>query len=638
MMKRIFNERKFTAVVRLLDGDEFQTEVTKSTLGRDIFELVCQHVGLEETDFFGLKFVCPKDRQLSWLDHAKTVGKQMGNGPYHLAFHVKFYPPNPAAVNEDLTRYQIVLQVRDDLLKKRLICSVPIHALLASFLIQAEKGDYDPAEHPKNYIDGLQFMPNQDDSFTEKVHEFHKNRKNLTPADAEFQYLDNARKIPLYGMDLHEALDGDGTNIVIGVSGNGIHVILKGREMSKFSWSNIHKVYFKSKRFYLDVRVVTEVEYEDLTIGFRCRSRTELKRLYRSAVDHHTFFREVSHGHQRNGSQRAAPKGTALKEQPPKRQPPKRQPQLSSVIGMCLTDTKWVEPSYCHWRDALILGEQKVSFFRLGSRFRYSGKKTLQQLKTTTHTRPLQTFQRVSSQRLSSAQPRSKHEAAESRKKDSENKVKDTGSGAGTKHQINEVNSCEDDGSPSISRDVVIVPTEDSVKEKGNADKPKATNNCLAVKITISPPTPVPGERRTVDVDDSCEDFEVIESNENELEESDVTSDVKPSEDPPSQTEDSLSQAPRGEPEGQSGQEVETVEKQVIQRVETTDSESFEEITSRMETTTTVTTKTITKTEIITVDLNEETVVVEEEHIEENGTGIPIIQLNFLIVVSIGVY
>ncbi|XP_065063606.1 band 4.1-like protein 1 [Rhopilema esculentum] len=562
MMKRIFNERKFTAVVRLLDGDEFQTEVTKSTLGRDIFELVCQHVGLEETDFFGLKFVCPKDRQLSWLDHAKTVGKQMGNGPYHLAFHVKFYPPNPAAVNEDLTRYQIVLQVRDDLLKKRLICSVPIHALLASFLIQAEKGDYDPAEHPKNYIDGLQFMPNQDDSFTEKVHEFHKNRKNLTPADAEFQYLDNARKIPLYGMDLHEALDGDGTNIVIGVSGNGIHVILKGREMSKFSWSNIHKVYFKSKRFYLDVRVVTEVEYEDLTIGFRCRSRTELKRLYRSAVDHHTFFR----------------------------------------------------------RDALILGEQKVSFFRLGSRFRYSGKKTLQQLKTTTHTRPLQTFQRVSSQRLSSAQPRSKHEAAESRKKDSENKVKDTGSGAGTKHQINEVNSCEDDGSPSISRDVVIVPTEDSVKEKGNADKPKATNNCLAVKITISPPTPVPGERRTVDVDDSCEDFEVIESNENELEESDVTSDVKPSEDPPSQTEDSLSQAPRGEPEGQSGQEVETVEKQVIQRVETTDSESFEEITSRMETTTTVTTKTITKTEIITVDLNEETVVVEEEHIEENGT------------------
>ena len=144
------------------------------------------------------------------------------------------------------------------------------------------------------------------------------------------------------------------------------------------------------------------------------------------------------------------------------------------------------------------------------------------------------------------------------------------------------------------------------MKETVNADKPKATNNGLAVKITISPPTPMPGERRTVDVEDSCEDFEVIESNENGQEESEVTSDAKPSEDPPSQTEVSLSQAPRGEPEELSGQEVETVEKQVIKRVETTDSESFEEITSRMETTTTVTTKTLTKTEIITVDLNEE--------------------------------
>eukprot|EP00112_Aurelia_sp_Birch-Aquarium-sp1_P023606 Seg709.5 transcript_id=Seg709.5/GoldUCD/mRNA.D3Y31 product="Band 4.1-like protein 1" protein_id=Seg709.5/GoldUCD/D3Y31 len=578
MMKRLFNERKYDVVIKLLDGEEFRTEATKSTLGRDVLDQVCEHVGLDEADFFGLKFVSPKDRQLSWIDNVKTLGKQMGPGPYHLVFRVKFYPPNPAVVHEDITRYHIVLQVRDDLLKERLICSVPIHALLSSYLIQAEKGDYDPIEHRQGYLDGLKFMPNQAEDFLGKVAEFHKKHKGFTPAEAEFHYLDNARKIPLYAMDLHDAIDGDGTNVIIGVSEKGIHVILKGREISKFSWSNIHKVYFKSKRFYLDIRVVTETEYDDLTIGFRCRSRTELKRLYRSAIDHHTFFR----------------------------------------------------------RDASVIGGQKVAFFKLGSRFRYSGRKTFQQLKTSSHSRAPPTFQRVSSERLSKSTSHAKREMG----------VEKRAAAKAERHDLKDANDKKlttddcgtaDDGSPCISRDIVIMPTDEtpSIESEETPAEAKPVDNNLAVTITISPPTPIPGGRRSGENGDSPESYEVIESPDIEIEgtgnerEASGTPEGSETQEAPQTTPD----APQTTPDGEVPQdcvEIRLVEKsgvehtldgdvsidknssfvtetQVITHSESSGGESITE----MKSTTTIIT---TKTEVITVnETSEEIVVVEEQ-------------------------
>jgi len=543
----MFRGKKYNAVVRLLDGDEFSTEVTKGTTGRDILDQICKHVGLDETDFFGLKYVCPKDRQLNWIDNLKTIGKQMGNGPYHLVFRVKFYPPNPSEVRENITRYQIVLQLRDDLLKERLVCSVPIHALLASYLVQAEKGDYEPSEHGEDYIDGLQFMPNQGDDFLSKVHEFHTKHKGLTPADAEYQYLENARKIPLYGMDLHDALDGDDTSVVLGVSQTGVHVILKGREISKFSWSNIHKVYFKSKRFYLDIRVVTEVEYEDLTVGFKCRTRTELKRLYRSAIDHHTFFR-------------------------------------------------------C---DIPVSEIQKGSFFRLGSRFRYSGRNTFQQLRKSTSTRTPPSFQRVSSQRFASSKRGGKVNAETV--KDSEEKSKD---GEETK-QSQENDAKEDDGSPYISRDAVVMPSEqgpaaEEQKAEQTAEQMNPMqNNVLAVTITISPPTPVPAHRQVADDngaaaiekgDESTESYEVIE-----LKEEESAADTASSAD---------SQPPNGSIK-KNDKEENDAEKPAAE--ETVSNSEPSQDTAKVVTSTTTVSHIITETEIITVnELNEETVIVEE--------------------------
>ncbi|CAG0908811.1 unnamed protein product, partial [Darwinula stevensoni] len=99
-------------------------------------------------------------------------------------FEVKFYPPDPAQLQEDITR---------------LPCSFVTHALLGSYLAQSELGDYDPEEHGINYLEELRFAPNQSPELEEKVMELHRTHRGQTPAEAELHYLENAKKLAMYG-------------------------------------------------------------------------------------------------------------------------------------------------------------------------------------------------------------------------------------------------------------------------------------------------------------------------------------------------------------------------------------------------------------------------------------------------------
>jgi len=43
----------------------------------------------------------------------------ISDGPWCFYFSVKFYPPDPAQLLEDITRYYMVLQLRDDIVEGR---------------------------------------------------------------------------------------------------------------------------------------------------------------------------------------------------------------------------------------------------------------------------------------------------------------------------------------------------------------------------------------------------------------------------------------------------------------------------------------------------------------------------------------
>ncbi|XP_077076456.1 protein 4.1-like isoform X12 [Siphateles boraxobius] len=278
--------------VTLLDGSQFSCEVEKRAKGQYLFFEVCEHLNLIEKDYFGLSF---KDNaeQRCWLDPTKEIKRQIRNSQWQFAFSVKFYPPDPSQLTEDITRYLLCLQLRQDIASGRLPCSFVTHALLGSYSLQAELGDYDPEEHRLDYISDFQFAPNQTKELEEKVVELHKSHRGMTPAQADAQFLENAKKLSMYGVDLHHAKDSEGVDIMLGVCANGLLIYKDRLRINRFAWPKILKISYKRSNFYIKIRP-GEAEQFESSVGFKLPNHRAAKRVWKVCVEHHTFFRLMS--------------------------------------------------------------------------------------------------------------------------------------------------------------------------------------------------------------------------------------------------------------------------------------------------------------------------------------------------------
>ncbi|XP_076864008.1 uncharacterized protein LOC143516331 isoform X2 [Brachyhypopomus gauderio] len=278
--------------VTLLDNSDYEADIEKQCKGQALMDLVCEHLNLLEKDYFGLTF-SDSDSQKNWLDPSKDVKKQMRTSPWHFAFAVKFYPPDPSLLMEDITRYYLCLQLRGDILSGRLPCSFVTHALLGSYTVQAELGDYDQDEHSTDYVSDFRFAPNQTRELEERVIELHRTYRGMTPAEAEMNFLENAKKLSMYGVDLHHAKDSEGIDIMLGVCANGLLIYRDRLRINRFAWPKILKISYKRSNFYIKIRP-GEYEQFESTIGFKLPNHRAAKRLWKVCIEHHTFFRLVS--------------------------------------------------------------------------------------------------------------------------------------------------------------------------------------------------------------------------------------------------------------------------------------------------------------------------------------------------------
>ncbi|XP_030353418.1 band 4.1-like protein 3 isoform X21 [Strigops habroptila] len=275
--------------VTLLDGSEYACEVEKRSRGQVLFDKVCEHLNLLEKDYFGLTYR-DTENQKNWLDPAKEIKKQIRSGAWQFAFNVKFYPPDPAQLSEDITRYYLCLQLRDDIVSGRLPCSFVTLALLGSYTVQSELGDYDPDEYGSDYISEFRFAPNHTKELEDKVIELHKSHRGMTPAEAEMHFLENAKKLSMYGVDLHHAKDSEGVEIMLGVCASGLLIYRDRLRINRFAWPKVLKISYKRNNFYIKIRP-GEFEQFESTIGFKLPNHRAAKRLWKVCVEHHTFFR-----------------------------------------------------------------------------------------------------------------------------------------------------------------------------------------------------------------------------------------------------------------------------------------------------------------------------------------------------------
>lgn len=274
--------------IQMLDDTQEAFEVPQRAPGKVLLDAVCGHLNLVEGDYFGLEFPDHKKTTV-WLDLLKPIVKQIRR-PKHVVvkFVVKFFPPDHTQLQEELTRYLFALQVKQDLAQGRLTCSDSSAALLISHIVQSEIGDFDETSD-REHLAKNKYIPQQD-ALEDKIVEFHHNHIGQTPAESDFQLLEIARRLEMYGIRLHPAKDREGTKINLAVANTGILVFQGFTKINAFNWAKVRKLSFKRKRFLVKLRPDANSSYQD-TLEFLMASRDFCKSFWKICVEHHAFFR-----------------------------------------------------------------------------------------------------------------------------------------------------------------------------------------------------------------------------------------------------------------------------------------------------------------------------------------------------------
>ncbi|XP_017847788.1 uncharacterized protein DDB_G0283357 isoform X2 [Drosophila busckii] len=277
--------------INLLDETDFIHEIKDDLPGQALLDVVFARLNLIETSYFGIRYI-DDENQTHWLDPASRISRQLKpkSDPYDLYFGIKFYAADPCKLLEEITRYQLFLQVKQDVLQGRLPVAFELAAELGAFVVQSELGDYDQRRHSKGYVSEFRLLPNQSSELEARVSELHQQLKGMSPSSAELNYLDKVKWHDMYGVDLHPVLGEDSVEYFLGLTPSGIVVLRNKTTVAHYYWPRIAKVYYKGRYFMLRI---SDKNNELSTYGFETPRKSACKHLWRCCVEHHAFFRQV---------------------------------------------------------------------------------------------------------------------------------------------------------------------------------------------------------------------------------------------------------------------------------------------------------------------------------------------------------
>ncbi|XP_034450711.1 FERM domain-containing protein 3 isoform X1 [Hippoglossus hippoglossus] len=294
-------DQEVLCTIRLLDDSEISCSIQRDTKGQFLLDHVCNHYNLLEKDYFGIRYVDP-EKQRHWLEPNKPVVRQMKSAqqPYTMCFRMKFYPHEPMKIKEELTRYLLYLQLKRDIYHGRLLCPFAEAAYLGACIIQAELGDYDPEEHPSDYISDFKLFPKQSLKLERKIMEIHKNElRGQCAAFAELNMLQRAHSLETYGVDPHPCKDFTGSTAFLGFTATGFVVFQGNKRIHLLKWVDVSKLKFEGKTFYV-IGIQKEISLtgrihcnrmKKLVLTFHTSTPAACKHLWKCGAENQAFYK-----------------------------------------------------------------------------------------------------------------------------------------------------------------------------------------------------------------------------------------------------------------------------------------------------------------------------------------------------------
>ncbi|KHN76676.1 FERM domain-containing protein 5 [Toxocara canis] len=351
----LMSSRDYKATVQLLDDNEtIYQEFKKNADAQQILDYVCEFLNIVEKDYFGLRYqdinkyryILPMtDGQHSaWLcvesvtlrAELKSIGARAlkirsaivvhnlsGENPDYrfsgpnvgLRFRVRFYPSDVTLLKEEITRYQLFVQLQRDLLHGRLYCPQNEAAVLGALILQSVIGDYDAEPRSPGYVSEYKLLLKQTAKIEEKIAEAHKLFKGLTAAEAEMEFLKKASKLDTYGFDPYAVTDKQGQTLYVGVTHRGIYIYHVSRMIHHITWEELEKVDYLGKSLFiapvasyvspyatsvedLNGNTKSHISKSSSTLKLHCPSATFAKHLWRHILSQQAFFTEndAKHG------------------------------------------------------------------------------------------------------------------------------------------------------------------------------------------------------------------------------------------------------------------------------------------------------------------------------------------------------
>lgn len=300
----VVSKKVFVVSVELLDKAVVECSLSSDSNGQELFENVCQRIGLHQSEFFGLRFTSKwRRRSPRWLDLEKPVKRQLekyaahGDSPStQLSLGVLYYVGDVALLFDEVARYHYFLQLKSDIVEGSIPCNADEAVILAGYCLQAEFGNHDPIRHTFEYLKDFPLLPKNlcldAPNLLSQVIAAHAKMVGLVPAAAEQNYIRSVQQLDDYGIEYFPAKDDRGEDALFGVSIVGVvHKFPSSDKSVTFKWSSILNLSNQKRCIVVDHEKSEAVSSR--SSQFQMEDSDTAKYIWRLCILQHKFYMRI---------------------------------------------------------------------------------------------------------------------------------------------------------------------------------------------------------------------------------------------------------------------------------------------------------------------------------------------------------